>query len=62
MPERGRAADVARITSLSVRKIQEMAAAGRLAGAAKLGGVWTFDLAKVRAWIEAEEHKVRGRT
>lgn len=47
--------DVARITSLSVRKIQEMAAQGRIPGAAKLGGVWTFDPTQIQAWIRGEE-------
>jgi hypothetical protein len=46
------------MTSLSVRKEQELATAGRLPGAAKLGGVWTFDPAKVQAWIAAEELRI----
>ena len=50
--ERIRPADVARITSLSVRKVQELAAAGRIPGAAKMGGAWTFSEEKLRAWIK----------
>jgi predicted DNA-binding transcriptional regulator AlpA len=53
--ERIRVADVARITSLSVRKVQELAVARKLPGAAKLGGVWTFDPARVRQWIKEQE-------
>jgi hypothetical protein len=50
------------MTSLSVRKVQELAAAGELPGAAKLGGVWTFDQQKVRSWIEEREaHAARPR-
>ena len=58
MPDtpRVRAAVIAETTSLSVRKVQELAAQGRMPGAGKLGGVWTFDPEKVRAWIlRAEE-------
>lgn len=52
-----RARAVAVWTSLSVRKVQELAAAGRIPGAAKLGGVWTFDPDKVRGWIAHQEHQ-----
>lgn len=55
--ERVRAAEIARITGLSVRKVQEHAAAGQMPGAAKLGGIWTFDPVKVRAWVAAQEVK-----
>jgi predicted DNA-binding transcriptional regulator AlpA len=54
-PPRVRASAIALMTGLSVRKVQELAAAGKLPGAAKLGGVWTFDPQKVRAWIEERE-------
>lgn len=57
MSERIRPAAVAEITSLSLRKVQEMAAAGQLPGAAKLGGVWTFDPTQIRAWIRHQERK-----
>jgi excisionase family DNA binding protein len=54
-PERVRPADVARMLGVSTRKVQEMAAAGRLSGAAKIGQLWTFDPAKIRAWILEQE-------
>ncbi len=57
LPERVRADEIARITGLSVRNVQERAAAGMMPGAAKLGGVWTFDPIKARAWVAAEERK-----
>lgn len=60
-PERIRPADVARITGLSVRKVQEMSAAGRLPGAAKMDGIWTFDESKIRAWIRHQERQVEAR-
>jgi predicted DNA-binding transcriptional regulator AlpA len=50
---------VAQMTSLSVRKVQEMAAAGKLPSAAKLGGVWTFDPAAIKAWIQERREVVR---
>lgn len=37
MPERVHAREVARLTGLSLRAVQAMAAAGRIPGAAKLG-------------------------
>ena len=57
MGDRVRPADVVRMTSLSLRQVQSMAASGKIPGAAKLGGVWTFDPAQVRAWIRAEERR-----
>ncbi|MGG5812569.1 helix-turn-helix domain-containing protein [Falsiroseomonas sp. CW058] len=55
MAERIRPPAVSEITSLSVRKVQEMAAAGKIPGAAKLGGSWTFDPVKLRDWIAQQE-------
>ena len=55
VPERVRPADVSRMTSLSVRKIQEMSAQGKIPSAAKLGGVWTYDPADIRKWIKEAE-------
>ncbi|MGI4950961.1 MAG: hypothetical protein ACRYGM_04090 [Janthinobacterium lividum] len=49
------------MTSLSVRKVQELAAQGRMPGAAKLGSVWTFDPEKVRAWILRAEQAAAAR-
>lgn len=50
--------DVAHMTSLSVRKVQELAATRRIPGAAKLGGVWTFDPNQIKAWIRRQERVV----
>lgn len=50
-----RPADVARITSLSLRQVQSLASSGKIPGAAKLGGVWTFDPVQIRAWIRRQE-------
>jgi Helix-turn-helix domain len=46
---------------ISTRKVQEMAAAGRLPGAAKIDQLWTFDPAKIRAWILEQEALVSRR-
>ena len=46
---------------VSTRKVQEMAAAGRLPGAAKIDQLWTFDPAKIRAWILEQEALVSRR-
>src|SRR5215475_11478248 len=50
-----RPAEVARITSLSILKVQEMAASGKIPGAAKFDGVWTFDPVQIKAWIHQRE-------
>ena len=52
MSERIRAVVVSEMTSLSVRTIQDLAIAGKLPGAAKLGGVWTFDRVKITDWAK----------
>lgn len=58
---RVRAAAIAEMTSLSVQKVQEMAAQGRMPGAAKLGGVWTFDPEKVQACLFKAEQAAAAR-
>lgn len=58
VPERIRAPQVACITGLSARSIQEMAQRGDIPGAAKLGKVWTFDEVAVRAWVKSKEQTV----
>ena len=55
--ERIQAAAAVRITGLSRRAIQEMAARGEIPGAAKLGARWTFDEAKLRRWVKAREEE-----
>ena len=51
---RVRAAWVAQRTSLSIRKVQELAQAQRIP-AAKLEGVWTFDTEQIERWIKQRE-------
>jgi predicted DNA-binding transcriptional regulator AlpA len=53
-----RCQDVKRMTTLSVRKIQQMAAAGELPSAGRLGHIWTFDPDAIRAWIVKQREKV----
>ena len=43
---------------LSIRKVQEMAANGRLPGAAFYAGRWTFNRAKLAQFVADEESKV----
>ncbi|WP_394060680.1 helix-turn-helix domain-containing protein [Xanthobacter autotrophicus] len=54
-PERIRAPKVASILGVQVRTVQAMALRGELPGAAKIGGLWTFDEAALRAWIREKE-------
>jgi Helix-turn-helix domain len=46
---------VARLTGYSVRRIQEWTAAGKIPGAMRVVKKWTYDEAKVRAWIRRLE-------
>lgn len=55
--KRVKVAAVEQETGLSARIIQMMAARGDIPGAAKLGGTWTFDVAKLRRWIREQEAK-----
>ena len=55
MTERIRSAEVARLTGLSVRAVQDLAARGEIHGAARFGRIWTFDHARIRAWIKMRE-------
>lgn len=52
-----RCRDVRRMTTLSVRKIQQMAAVGEIPSAARLGHIWTFDPDAIRAWIVKQREK-----
>ena len=56
-PSRVRAVWVAQRTSLSIRKVQELAQTGRIP-AARLEGVWTFDPEQIEDWIRARESGV----
>ena len=55
--ERIRPPAVSAITSLSVRKVQEMAAAGAIPSAIKADDGWTFDEKKVRTWLRKMERE-----
>lgn len=56
-PGRIRAHDVAGMLGIGVRCVQQMACAGRLPGAAKIGKLWTFDPIKIRAYVADAEAK-----
>jgi Helix-turn-helix domain len=56
-PERVKTAEACSITGLPPRVVQRMAIAGKIPGAVKLGGSYTFDVAKLRAWVADEEKR-----
>lgn len=56
-PERVRTAEAQSITGKSKRSLQIMAQQGKIPGAAKLGGEWTFDPKRLRKWIRDCEVK-----
>jgi hypothetical protein len=53
--ERGSTEKAAAILGLKSRKLQAMAQRGGIPGAAKLGRQWTFDLAKLRRFVDQQE-------
>ncbi|MDF2809900.1 MAG: hypothetical protein K0S56_931 [Microvirga sp.] len=53
MRERRRSYEAAGILGISVRSVQSLAAKGELPGAAKVGGLWTFDETALRSWLKA---------
>lgn len=55
--ERIQSAAAARLTGLSLRGLQAMAARGCIPGAAKLGSRWTFDPITLRRWIRSQERR-----
>jgi Helix-turn-helix domain len=55
--ERGSSEEAMVILGLPRRTVQNMAARGELPGAAKLGRVWTFDLAKLRRHVTMKERQ-----
>lgn len=59
--ERIKASEAALILGLPHRTVLGFAAQGRLPGAAKLGRSWTFDEAKLRAWVKGQEDQVQRR-
>lgn len=54
-PERVRMAEACAITGKASRAIQDMAATGKIPGAAKIGGEWTFNELTLRRWVERLE-------
>lgn len=55
--ERVGVAEAMLATGLRKRTVQHLAARGIIPGAAKLGGLWTFDRVKLRRWIAAKERE-----
>src|SRR5947209_6027680 len=55
--ERVKMAAAVVITGEDVRTLQALAAAGRIPGAAKLSRNWSFDEAKLRAWVRGKERE-----
>ena len=53
--ERGTAQQAAAMLGLKPRKLQTMSVHGDIPGAAKLGRLWTYDLAKLRQFIDQQE-------
>ncbi len=60
-PERIRPRQVARITGLMLRQVQNLGAQGKIPGAAKLDTRWTFDRIELRHWIAEKEREARAR-
>jgi hypothetical protein len=56
--ERGTIEQATAIIGLPIRTVQEMAARAEIPGAAKFGRRWTFDIAKLRRFVELREQKV----
>jgi hypothetical protein len=55
--ERIRPKHVADITSLSVRRVQELSAIGSIPSAAMLCGSWTYNERAIRQWVKEAEEK-----
>ncbi len=53
--ERGTIEQAVAVLGISVRAVQSMAAAGQIPGAAKFGRRWTFDLGKLRRFVDERE-------
>src|SRR5262245_14063715 len=53
--ERGTTEQATTILGLKPRKLQSMAQRGEIPGAAKLGRQWTYDLTKLRRFVEQQE-------
>jgi hypothetical protein len=46
----------AAMLGVSQRTVQSLAITGELPGAARIGGVWTFDSEKLTAFVKLREH------
>jgi hypothetical protein len=53
--ERINTAEACRITGLSSRRMQQKAERREIPGAAKFDGIWTFNEARLRAWVADRE-------
>ena len=62
MNERIKAQIAARMLGISLRSVQVMAARGELPGAAKIGRIWTFDVARLRGFVEDKEAECLNQT
>jgi hypothetical protein len=56
--ERGDVKDAMRILGAGMRTVEDMAAAGLLPGAAKFNRRWSFDLQKLRRYVEEKEREI----
>lgn len=56
-PERGQIRDACSILGKKDRTVRALAASGKLPGCARIGGTWTFNLAKLRAYVEFRERE-----
>lgn len=56
-PERIRVVKAASILGVTSRTVQAMALRGELPGAAKIGGLWTFDEVALRKWLQERTMK-----
>ena len=54
-PERIQTAAAARILGIAPRTVRDLASQGKLPAAAQIGRTWTFDRAKLRAFVSAKE-------
>lgn len=60
MGERVRAPAAAAILGVTVRTVQLLAQRGTIP-AARVGGVWTFDESRLRAWLNERDNQCRGK-
>jgi hypothetical protein len=54
-PDRIQSAAAARMLGIAPRTLRDLARKGTLPGAAQIGRTWTFDPAKLRAFVDAKE-------